>query len=205
MLKRQRQWFYLYLHWYHPCVHVCIRNEIMAIKKRKERLWMKWLHSITDSMDMNLSKLWEIVENRGAWHAAVHGVTESRTWLRDSTTAIPVCKLEKQGSPSVGTVPGATLQLWNPPEAQGGDPHGNISMKSCFVALCVLSYFSCVWLLVTLWTVAQKGPASFAHGILQTRILEWVAVPSSPEIFLSRKDQTSISYVSGIGRQVFYH
>ena len=40
---------------------------------------MKWLHSITDSMDMNLSKLWEIVENRGAWHAAVHGVTESRT------------------------------------------------------------------------------------------------------------------------------
>ena len=40
---------------------------------------MKWLHIITDSMDMNLSKLWEIVENGGAWHAAVHGVTKSRT------------------------------------------------------------------------------------------------------------------------------
>ena len=38
---------------------------------------MRWFGSITDSVDMNLSKLWEIVENRGAWHAAVHGVTKS--------------------------------------------------------------------------------------------------------------------------------
>ena len=47
-------------------------------ERRKEQK-MRWLGSITDSVDMNLSKLWEIVENRGAWHAAVHGVTKSQT------------------------------------------------------------------------------------------------------------------------------
>ena len=47
---------------------------------------MEWLDSITDAMDMNLSKLWEIVENGGAWCAAVHGVTKSWTWLSDWTT-----------------------------------------------------------------------------------------------------------------------
>ena len=55
------------------------------IESKRRRGWQRkrWLDSITDSMDMNLSKLWETVEDRGVWHAIVREVTKSWTWLSD--------------------------------------------------------------------------------------------------------------------------
>ena len=104
---------------------------------------MRWLHNISDSIDMSLSKLQETVEDRSAWCAAVHGVTKSLTRLRDCTTAVTGCAL----------LSGGLLHIWAPGEHSLHLSHSGPSTRemvnpfqmSFFVLLYCYAERSIIW------------------------------------------------------------